>query len=118
MEDALSLSLAAAAERIRAKELSPVELTEAALARIEAPEPVLNAYALSPPSRRWPTRASRARDRRRRAIAARCTASRSGSRTSATWRACRPRGSSEVLPDHVAEADRDRGRSASRRPAR
>ena len=46
MQDALSLSLAAAAERIRAKELSPVALAEAALARIEATEPVLNAYAL------------------------------------------------------------------------
>jgi aspartyl-tRNA(Asn)/glutamyl-tRNA(Gln) amidotransferase subunit A len=46
MQDALNLSLAAAAERIRAKELSPVALAEAALARIEATEPVLNAYVL------------------------------------------------------------------------
>ena len=46
MQDALNLSLAAAAERIRARELSPVALAEAALARIEATEPVLNAYAL------------------------------------------------------------------------
>ena len=46
MQDALNLSLAAAAERHSAKELSPVTLAEAALARIEATEPVLNAYAL------------------------------------------------------------------------
>jgi aspartyl-tRNA(Asn)/glutamyl-tRNA(Gln) amidotransferase subunit A len=46
MEEALHLSLAAAAERVRAKEMSPVALAEAALARIEVTEPVLNAYAL------------------------------------------------------------------------
>ena len=49
MDDALNLSLAEAAERIRERELSPVALAEAALARIEATEPVLNAYALLTP---------------------------------------------------------------------
>jgi len=44
MRDALNLSLAEVAENIGKKEISPVELTEAALARIEATEPVLNAY--------------------------------------------------------------------------
>jgi aspartyl-tRNA(Asn)/glutamyl-tRNA(Gln) amidotransferase subunit A len=46
MDDALNLSLVAAAAAIRRKELSPVALAEAALARIEATEPVLEAYAL------------------------------------------------------------------------
>jgi aspartyl-tRNA(Asn)/glutamyl-tRNA(Gln) amidotransferase subunit A len=46
MDDALNLSLADAAAAIRSKELSPVALAEAALARIAATEPVLNAYAL------------------------------------------------------------------------
>ena len=46
MDDALNLCLAAAAKLVRAKELSPVALAEAALARIEATEPVLHAYAL------------------------------------------------------------------------
>jgi aspartyl-tRNA(Asn)/glutamyl-tRNA(Gln) amidotransferase subunit A len=45
MQDALNLTLAAAGEEIRAKQLAPVALAEAALARIEATEPVLNAYA-------------------------------------------------------------------------
>ncbi|MBT7667403.1 MAG: amidase, partial [Rhodospirillaceae bacterium] len=44
MEDALNLSLSQVAEKIRAKEISPVELTEAALARIDATEGTLNAY--------------------------------------------------------------------------
>ena len=49
MDDALNLSLAEADERIRERELSPVALAEAALARIEATEPVLQAYALLTP---------------------------------------------------------------------
>ena len=44
MHDMLNLSLTGVAEKIRKKEISPVELTEAALARIEATEGVLNAY--------------------------------------------------------------------------
>ena len=44
MQDMLNLSLAGVAEKIRKKEISPIELTEAALARIEATEGVLNAY--------------------------------------------------------------------------
>ncbi len=44
MKDMLNLSLAGVAEKIRKKEISPIELTEAALARIEATEGVLNAY--------------------------------------------------------------------------
>ncbi|MHA1559613.1 MAG: amidase [Alphaproteobacteria bacterium] len=44
MRDALNLSLTEVAEQIRKKEISPVELAEAALARIEATEGVLNAY--------------------------------------------------------------------------
>jgi aspartyl-tRNA(Asn)/glutamyl-tRNA(Gln) amidotransferase subunit A len=44
MRDALNLSLAAAADKIRTGELSPVALTEASLARIEATENRLNAF--------------------------------------------------------------------------
>jgi aspartyl-tRNA(Asn)/glutamyl-tRNA(Gln) amidotransferase subunit A len=44
MQDTLNLSLAEVAEKICKKEISPVELTEAALTRIEATEGVLNAY--------------------------------------------------------------------------
>jgi aspartyl-tRNA(Asn)/glutamyl-tRNA(Gln) amidotransferase subunit A len=39
------LTLAEAAEKIKAKELSPVELTESALARIESVEPKITAFA-------------------------------------------------------------------------
>jgi len=44
MRGALDLSLAEVAKKIRETEISPVELAEAALARIEATESVLNAY--------------------------------------------------------------------------
>lgn len=44
MQDALDLSLAEVAEKLRGKEISPVELTQAALTRIEATEGTLNAY--------------------------------------------------------------------------
>ncbi len=44
MQDMLNLSLARVAEEIRKKQISPVELTEAALDRIKATEGVLNAY--------------------------------------------------------------------------
>jgi aspartyl-tRNA(Asn)/glutamyl-tRNA(Gln) amidotransferase subunit A len=43
-QDVLGLSLREAAAAIRARRLSPVELTEAALARIEAQDKTLNAY--------------------------------------------------------------------------
>ncbi len=44
MSDPTELTLAAAADAIRSRRLSPVELTEAYLARIERLEPRLNAY--------------------------------------------------------------------------
>jgi len=44
MSDALDLSLVGVAEKLRNKEISPVELTEAALARIDQTERTLNAY--------------------------------------------------------------------------
>lgn len=44
MIDALNLTLREAAAAIRTKQLSPVELTQLALARITADEPKLNAY--------------------------------------------------------------------------
>src|SRR2546423_8705235 len=43
------LSLAEAADLLRRRELSPVELTEAVLARIDALEPVLNAFTTLAP---------------------------------------------------------------------
>ncbi len=42
--DLTHLTIAQAADRIRARELSPVELTEACLSRIEAVEPRVNAF--------------------------------------------------------------------------
>jgi aspartyl-tRNA(Asn)/glutamyl-tRNA(Gln) amidotransferase subunit A len=47
--DAYQLSLAEAAEKIRAKELSPVELTESVLARAEAVEDKITAFATLTP---------------------------------------------------------------------
>ena len=44
MRDALDLSLYDVAEKLRSKDISPVELTEAALKRTEATEDTLNAY--------------------------------------------------------------------------
>jgi len=44
MNNLLELSLCEVAEKIKAREVSPVELTEASLARIEDTEEVLNAY--------------------------------------------------------------------------
>lgn len=45
------LTLAQAAAKIRAKELSPVELTEALLARVEEVEPTISAFATLTPDR-------------------------------------------------------------------
>lgn len=45
LQDMLQLSLARVAEKIRKQEISPVELTEEALARFETTEGILNAYA-------------------------------------------------------------------------
>ena len=73
------LTIADAARLIESRRLSPVELTDALLARIEALDPQLNAFLLPTPekareqarkrpsARSWPA-----------AIAARCTAYRSG----------------------------------------
>ncbi|WP_412050612.1 amidase [Hoeflea sp. Naph1] len=47
MNDPLSMSLAEAGEALRREELSPVTLTEASLARIEATDPFVNAFALA-----------------------------------------------------------------------
>ncbi|MGH8579763.1 MAG: amidase family protein [Gammaproteobacteria bacterium] len=43
--DLTSLSLQQASDSVRRKSLSPVELTQACLSRIEALNPILNAYA-------------------------------------------------------------------------
>jgi len=45
------------ADLVRAKKLSPVEATEATLARIDTLNPTLNAFCLSPPSKPAPPRA-------------------------------------------------------------
>ena len=44
MEDLTRLTVAQLAQRIRSKEVSPVEVAEAFLRRIEAVEPKLNAF--------------------------------------------------------------------------
>lgn len=44
MNDVLDLSLADVAKKIQSREVSPIELTEAAFARVEATEPALEAY--------------------------------------------------------------------------
>ncbi len=63
--------------------MSPVELTAALIGRAEALDPQLNAYLLPTFERALDqARAAGARDRGAAAIAGRCTASRSGSRTS------------------------------------
>ena len=71
------LTIADAARLIETRRLSPVELTDALLARIEALDPQLNAFLC----RRRNRRASRRKRPRARswpgAIAARCTAYRS-----------------------------------------
>ena len=46
MHEALALSIDAVAGLIRAGDLSPVELVDAALARIEATEPLINAFSV------------------------------------------------------------------------
>lgn len=51
MDDLSSLSLIEVSARLAAGDLSPVELTQAMLARIEALEPSLHAYALVTPER-------------------------------------------------------------------
>ena len=73
------LTIADAARLIERRRLSPVELTDALLARIEALDPQLNAFLLPTPEKAREQRESgRARDHGRQAIAARCTESRSG----------------------------------------
>ena len=80
-DDLVYASIAELAPRLAAKELSPVELTEAALARIEQLEPKLNAFiAVTAESARHAARAAEAESWAA-IIWGRCTASRSGSRT-------------------------------------
>src|SRR6266704_1526993 len=62
MLDAIRLSLAEAADRIRRRALSPVELTEAVLAQIDALNPTLNAFTTLVP-REQVLRAARAAER-------------------------------------------------------
>jgi aspartyl-tRNA(Asn)/glutamyl-tRNA(Gln) amidotransferase subunit A len=62
MTDALNLTAVELAAEYRARTLSPVEVTEAALARIEALEPALHAlYAFAPTGVRADAKASEAR---------------------------------------------------------
>ena len=51
-------TIAEAARLIDARQLSPVELTDALIARIEALDPQLNAFSLPTPNSRWSRRAA------------------------------------------------------------
>ena len=81
------------AAAIRAKKLSPVEVTRALLERIDAINPAINAY-VPRHAATWrceQAQAGRGRRHARRRARRRCTACPSRSRTSSTCRACRRR---------------------------
>ena len=80
MSDLCYLSAAEALRLFRARQLSPVELAEAVIARAEAVEPAINAFA--------ETRYEQAL-REARAAEARYAGSGSGSRSPGRWRPSR-----------------------------
>lgn len=75
------LSLATAAEEIRARRLSPVELVDSVLDRIELVEPHLGAYVAVTAERARRAAREAEQEAARGLHRGRCTASRWGSRT-------------------------------------
>ena len=104
-DEMTGLTIAEAGELIRGRRLSPVELTEAVLERIERLDGEINAYITVTADEARESARAAADEIAAATIAGRCTASRSASRTFMTRRACPRPLDSKFLKENVADED-------------
>ena len=103
--DLETLDLADAARLTASKQVSPLELTEAYIARIEALDGRLNAFLTRTFDAAMQSAKTRRQRSRQAAIADRCTACRSRSRTSTRRPACARPAGSPIRDTYVPDED-------------